>query len=139
MRGAAGVLTGNLTAVLTTMKGLPLTYNRDMQWDKAPLFASLDIARDELLILAGCLKTVRVHRDRIGAQMRDEGLYATALADGLVKKGVAFAEAHAAVGRLIRSCVEEKRSVRQLSRAELKVFSPKLEKSEVDKLLGPRR
>ncbi len=138
MRGAAGVLTGNLTAVLTTMKGLPLTYNRDMQWDKAPLFASLDIVKDELLVAAGLLKSVRVNRDKIGVQMRDEGLYATALADCLVKKGVAFADAHAAVGRLIRFCVEKKRPVRQLSRAQLKAFSPRLEKSDVDKLIGPR-
>ncbi len=139
MRGAAGILAGNLSAVLTTMKGLPLTYNRDMQWDKAPLFASLDIVKDELAVLAGLLETVKVRKDKIAAQMADEGLYATALAECLVKKGVAFAEAHAAVGRLIRFCFEKKHSVRQLSRARLKAFSPKLEKSDVDKSLDPRR
>jgi len=85
MRGAAGILSGNLTAVLTTMKGLPLTYNRDMQWDKGPLFSSWDIVRDELTILAGLLKTVKVNRDAIAEQMADEGLHATALADYLVK------------------------------------------------------
>jgi len=139
MRGAAGILAGNLSAVLTTMKGLPLTYNRDMQWDKAPLFASLDIVKDELAVLAGLLETVKVRKDKIAAQMADEGLYATGLAECLVKKGVAFAEAHAAVGRLIRFCFEKKHSVRQLSRARLKAFSPKLEKSDVDKSLDPRR
>ncbi len=139
MRGAAGILTGNLTAVLTTMKGLPLTYNRDMQWDKEPLFESLDIVKDELSVAAGLLKTVKVNKDKIAVQMADEGLYATALADHLVRKGVAFAEAHAAIGRLVRFCVEKKRSMRQLSRAELKTFSLKLEKSEVLRLLASGR
>ncbi len=139
MRGAAGILTGNLTAVLTTMKGLPLTYNRDMQWDKGPLFESLDIVKDELSVAAGLLGVVKVNRDKIAVQMADDGLYATALADHLVNKGVAFTEAHAAIGKLIRFCVEKKRPVRHLSRAELKSFSPKLEKDEVIRLLASGR
>ena len=139
MRGAAGILTGNLTAVLTTMKGLPLSYNRDMQWDKKPLFESLDIIEGSLMMLAGLLKTVKVNKDKIAEQMEDEGLYATALADHLVKKGVAFAEAHAAVGKLVRACAESDRFIRETTQAELKAFSPKLKKSDVAKVLAAGR
>ncbi|MGE5280679.1 MAG: argininosuccinate lyase [Deltaproteobacteria bacterium] len=135
IRGAAGILTGNVCALLTMMKGLPLTYNRDMQWDKTPLFQSLDIVRDALTVLTGCLKTVKVDRARIAAQMADEGLYATALADLLVGKGVAFAEAHAVVGRMILYCADEKKSLRQLSQAQLTSFSPKLQKEEVARVI----
>lgn len=138
MRGASGILYGNLISVLTTMKGLPLSYNRDMQWDKQPLFSSLDIVRFEINILTQLLKTVKVKKANIDKQLKDESLYATDLADYLVSKGVAFRLAHEAVGKLVRTALSKDRGIKEMSEAELKAFSPYFSKKEVLKRLDPK-
>jgi argininosuccinate lyase len=101
VRGKTGRLYGNLVAVLTMMKGLPLTYNRDMQEDKEPLFDSADTLLASLRVMTGLLRHLKVNRTRCEAAASDPLLLATDLVDFLVKKGVPFREAHHRVGALV--------------------------------------
>jgi argininosuccinate lyase len=101
VRGKTGRLYGNLVSVLTMMKGLPLTYNRDMQEDKEPLFVSADTLLASLRVVADMLRHVKVNRARCEAAASDPMLLATDLVDFLVKRGMAFREAHHAVGALV--------------------------------------
>lgn len=137
MRGHMGTLEGYLVSVLTMMKGLPLSYNRDMQLDKKPLFSAIALVEDELVILAGLLRTVRMNKKNIDIQLKDDSLYATDLADYLVSCGVPFAQAHEAIGKLIRYSHETGRGIKELTQAELNQFSIKLNKKEVLKRLDP--
>lgn len=103
VRGYTGRIYGNLISILTTMKGLPLTYNRDMQLDKEPLFSSVETIQDEIKIMAKFIKEIKLNKDKIKEALKDHALYATAQADDLVrKKGMSFKEAHDAVGKMIR-------------------------------------
>jgi argininosuccinate lyase len=101
VRGKTGRLYGNLVSVLTMMKGLPLTYNRDMQEDKEPLFDSADTLLASLQVMADMLGHTKVNRARCEAAASDPMLLATDLVDYLVKKGMPFREAHHAVGALV--------------------------------------
>jgi argininosuccinate lyase len=101
VRGKTGRLYGNLVAALTMMKGLPLTYNRDMQEDKEPLFDSADTLLASLRVMAEMLRHTKVNRVRCEAAASDPLLLATDLVDFLVKKGTPFREAHHAVGALV--------------------------------------
>ncbi len=101
VRGKTGRLYGNLIAVLTVLKGLPLTYNRDMQEDKLPLFMSAQTLMATLLIIADMLRNTKVNRHHCEAAASDPMLLATDLVDFLVKKGKPFREAHHAVGTLV--------------------------------------
>ena len=137
MRGYTGTLYGNLISVLTMMKGLPLSYNRDMQLDKEPLFSSLEIIEDELVILCGLLKSIKVNKENIRQQLKDESLCATDLADYLVSRGVAFQEAHESIGALIQYSLETGKEIKKMSQEELNQFSKKLDRKEVLKRLDP--
>ena len=109
LRGKAARLQGNLHTLLTLTKGLPLTYNRDLQEDKPPVFDSFDQAALCADVLAGTLGGLSVHRDRCAAAVADPALLATDLADYLVLQGVAFRDAHHAVGAVVR--LAEKKQV----------------------------
>ena len=100
-RGKTGRLYGNLVAVLTMLKGLPLTYNRDLQEDKQPLFDSADTLSTTLRIMADMICHTKVNRARCEAAASDPLLLATDLVDFLVKRGVSFREAHHAIGALV--------------------------------------
>jgi argininosuccinate lyase len=102
LRGKSARLQGNLHTLLTLTKGLPLTYNRDLQEDKPPVFDSFDQAALCADVLAGTLAGMTVNRDRCAAAVRDPALLATDLADYLVLKGVPFRDAHHAVGAVVR-------------------------------------
>ncbi|MCW5854044.1 MAG: argininosuccinate lyase [Anaerolineae bacterium] len=102
MRGKAGRLIGNLVTLLTVLKGLPATYNKDLQEDKEPLFDSLDTLDVALPIAAAVVRSLTIHPERMAAAM-DDGMLATDLADYLVRKGVPFRESHHIVGRLVRA------------------------------------
>lgn len=106
-RGYAGRIYGNLIALLTTMKGLPLTYNRDMQLDKEPLFSSVDIIKEELKILSKFIKRIKLNENIIKKSLQDGNLYATESAGRLVSKGIPFKKAHDIVGKNIRKCEEK--------------------------------
>jgi argininosuccinate lyase len=101
-RGKAGRLIGHLTGFLTTLKGQPLTYNKDMQEDKEPLFDAVDTIRLTLLALDGMVSTTTFRTDRMAEQASSPYAAATDLAEWLVSRGMAFRDAHAVVGELVR-------------------------------------
>jgi len=138
VRGKTGRVIGNLVALLTVMKGLPLTYNRDMQEDKEPLFDSATTLRDALQVTAGALATLRVDVARMGQAADDAMLLATDLAEALVRAGVPFREAHGAVGRVVAHCVGKHLDLRSLSREDLRAFHPAFPAS-ASELLGLER
>jgi len=105
-RGKAGRLLGNLTGLLATLKGLPLSYNRDLQEDKEPLFDSVDQVRLVLAALTGLLRTVVFDADRMQAAADSSAAAAVDLAEWLVERGVPFRQAHAIVGGLVRDSLE---------------------------------
>ncbi len=122
VRGKAGRAIGNLVALLTVLKGLPLTYNRDLQEDKEPIFDTARTLRDSLEVMAGAIATLRVDAGRMRAAADDPMLLATDLAEALVRQGVPFREAHEAVGRIVAHCVEKDADLRSLSREDLRAF-----------------
>lgn len=122
VRGKAGRAIGNLVALLTVVKGLPLTYNRDLQEDKEPLFDSAGTLADCLAVTAGALATLRVNEAKMRTAAEDPLLLATDLAEALVREGVPFREAHEAVGKVVAHCVAAKLDLRRLSRDELRGF-----------------
>jgi argininosuccinate lyase len=101
IRGKTGRIYGNLTALLTTLKALPLCYNKDLQEDKEPIFDTVDTLRGSLEIMTGLLPGIEFHRDAMLAAASDPSLAATDLADRLVRQGVSFREAHSLVGAMI--------------------------------------
>ena len=124
-------------SVLTTMKGLPLSYNRDMQLDKQPLFSSLELVEKEVLILTGLLTSIKFNKAKIEEQLKDESLCATDLADYLVSCGVAFKEAHEIIGKLIRYSLTSGQKIKEMPQEVLFEFSKHLDKKEVSKRLNP--
>jgi argininosuccinate lyase len=124
VRGKTGRAIGNLVALLTVMKGLPLTYNRDMQEDKEPVFDSAATLRSSLDVMTGAIATLRIDSERMAGAAEDPLLLATDLAEALVRAGVAFREAHEAVGRVVGHCVREGLDLRSLSRDDLRAFHP---------------
>jgi argininosuccinate lyase len=124
VRGKAGRGIGNLVTLLTVLKGLPLTYNRDLQEDKEPVFDTAATLEGCLEVTAGALATLRVDTGAMGEAARDPLLLATDLAEVLVREGVPFREAHEAVGKLVHHCVSKGRDPRTLSREELTAFHP---------------
>ena len=122
VRGKSGRVVGNLVSLLTTLKGLPLSYNRDMQEDKEPLFDSIATLGDSLEVMAGSIATLRVDVERMAEAARDPMLLATDLAEALVGEGVPFREAHEAVGRIVAHCVAGGHDLGRLSRETLQEF-----------------
>ena len=120
-RGKTGRLYGNLVAVLTMLKGLPLTYNRDMQEDKEPLFDSADTLLATLRVLADMLRHVTVNRQRCAAAASDPALLATDLVDFLVKQGTPFRAAHHSIGALV---AESEKTGLPLPKLAAKKFGP---------------
>jgi argininosuccinate lyase len=124
VRGKAGRAIGNLVALLTVLKGLPLTYNRDLQEDKEPVFDTARTLRDCLEVTAGALATLAVREAAMRRAAEDPLLLATDLAEVLVREGVPFREAHEVVGKLVRHCVSEGVDPRTFSAADLRGFHP---------------
>jgi argininosuccinate lyase len=123
-RGRTGRVVGALVALLTMLKGLPLSYNRDMQEDKPPLFESEDILLASLEVLAAMLPRISVDAGRARAAAVANYSLATDLADYLVRKGLPFREAHDAVGKLVRHAESRGTALGDLSLDELRRFSP---------------
>jgi len=122
VRGKTGRVVGNLVSLLTTVKGLPLTYNRDLQEDKEPVFDSAATLRGALAVSAGAVATLRVVPQRMAEAASDPMLLATDLAEALVREGVPFREAHEGVGRVVRHCLDAGRDLRTLEASELREF-----------------
>ena len=113
-RGKAGRIIGNLTGFLATMKGLPLSYNRDYQEDKEPLFDAMDQVRLGLGAVAGMIATATFSPERMRTAADSETGSATDIAEWLVRSGLPFREAHALVGTLVRQCLAGEGSLRDL-------------------------
>jgi argininosuccinate lyase len=103
VRGKAGQVLGLLAQIMSLQKGLPATYSRDLQDDKAVVFSALQTTHDCLQVFAGALSTCRFRKNKMAAAL-DSGLFATDVADYLVRKGVPFRQAHALVGRVVQHC-----------------------------------
>ncbi len=123
LRGKTGRVNGHLVALLTLMKGQPLAYNKDNQEDKEPLFDTVDTVRDCLTAVAGMLPGMTVNAGRMRAAALAGFATATDLADYLVRRGLAFRDAHEVVGRAVREGVASGRDLAEFSLAELRAFS----------------
>lgn len=140
VRGYTGRLYGNLVSVLTMMKGLPLTYNRDMQLDKEPLFNSFEIVSNELKVLAGLIATIKFNKEKIEEHLKDESLYATDLVYYLVRKGVPFKQAHTIIGELVSYSIDNGIPIKEIPEDVLKEkFSDKIAKEEFNKLFNAQQ
>ena len=130
VRGKTGRVFGNLVAMLTIMKALPLAYNRDLQEDKPPLFDTVDTVKSCLAVLTALMPRLTINADRMQAATSEGYLLATDVADYLVTKGMPFREAHHVVGRAVRQCLAENRPLESLTQREWrelsKAFGPDL-------------
>jgi argininosuccinate lyase len=123
-RGKTGRVYGHLMALLTTMKGLPLAYNRDMQEDKEGLFDTVDTLLSTLKVFVGMVRTLKVKAGNTAKATGRGYILATDLADYLVKKGESFRTAHEIVGRLVNYASEKGKTFAELSLSEYRKFSP---------------
>lgn len=136
IRGRVGRLTGAWVGMTTALKGLPLSYNRDLQEDKHHLFQGLDTALSCTRLMKLQLEEAKFHPEAMAQAIEGDFSNATDLADHLVKKGVAFREAHAVVGNIVRDCVKQRVSLESLSPQQLKAYHPLLNES-VQQILQP--
>ena len=137
VRGKSGAIYGNLISLLVTMKGLPLSYNRDMQEDKRPLFASLRTLIDALAVLSGAVKTLKVDELDCDRASKDSFLFATDVLEYLVKRKVPFLEAHEIVGGLVKRAVESHGTLSGLPFETYREFSNAFKKDVFD-LFDPK-
>jgi argininosuccinate lyase len=126
-RGKTGRLYGNLVALLTTLKGLPASYQRDLQEDKGPLFDSTMTVKDALHTFAAMLPEMTIHSGRMESAADDPNLLATDLAEYLVKKGMPFREAHEAVGKMVTRASNAKKALNNISLLEMQEISPRFQ------------
>jgi argininosuccinate lyase len=124
IRGRVGRLTGAWVGLTTTLKALPLAYNRDLQEDKFHLFQGLDCVKTSLPMMTMMLESARFFPEKMSHALKGDFSNATDLADDLAAKGLPFREAHEIVGKTVRWCLENRRTLESLSLAELKQFSP---------------
>jgi argininosuccinate lyase len=123
MRGKSGRVVGHLVGLLTTLKGLPTSYNKDLQEDKEALFDVMDTLKMELPIAAGVIRTLKVNAERMAAAL-DDALLATDLADYLVRKGIPFRESHHLVGQAVRRAEELGVPLKALGLADYQAIHP---------------
>lgn len=135
VRGYTGRIYGNQVSLMTTMKGLPMTYNRDMQLDKEPLFSSVEIIKDELKIMAKFIKGIKLKNEVIEEALKDQRLYATELVEFMVFNGVAFKDAHDIVGKIIRYSEDNSIEIKDMSDKLLKSFHAKLNQQDIQKVM----
>lgn len=127
VRGKTGRVYGALISLLTTMKGIPLAYNKDMQEDKELTFDAMDTVKGCLALFTGMLSTMKFQKERMEASARNGFTNATDAADYLVNHGVPFRDAHGIVGQIVLYCIEKKIAIDDMSLEELKAISPVFE------------
>ncbi|MCR5834378.1 MAG: argininosuccinate lyase [Selenomonadaceae bacterium] len=127
VRGKSGRVIGHLMALLTTVKALPLAYNKDLQEDKEGVFDALDTVKFSLAVFAQIVAGMKVRRDNMRRAVEEDFSNATDLADYLVKKNLPFRQAHAVSGKLVHHCIERGIYLKDLSLDEYKSFSPLFE------------
>ncbi len=127
VRGKTGRVYGALVSLLTTMKGLPLAYNKDMQEDKEVSFDAMDTVKDCIALFTGMLETMKFRKEKMAKSAMMGFTNATDAADYLVGKGVPFRDAHSIIGKLVLYCIEKNTSIDALSLEELQAVSDKFE------------
>jgi argininosuccinate lyase len=137
MRGTTGKIYGHLQEVLVLLKGLPLTYNRDLQLDKPPLFDTVETTELMLQTLAKLFLNLKVKKQEIAKHIQDEGLFCVDAMDYLVKKGVSYRDAHDVLGKMVKECLDKGMRISSLSKAQLKAYHP-LFNEDVKKLFNPQ-
>ncbi|MBW1999669.1 MAG: argininosuccinate lyase [Deltaproteobacteria bacterium] len=132
VRAKAGRVFGHVVALLTVMKGLPLTYNKDMQEDKEALFDTVETVGQCLSVMTVFLGKVSFNREKMKEAVREGHLVATDLAEYLVNKGLSFREAHQIVGRMVLHAIDRGKELSQLGLEEMKAFTPHVQDDVVD-------
>ena len=132
IRGKTGRVYGALMSLLTTMKGIPLAYNKDMQEDKELVFDAMDTVNGCLVLFNGMIKSIKFNKDIMAASAMNGFTNATDAADYLVGRGVPFRDAHGIIGRLVLYCIDKKCSLDELSLDELREISPKFDEGVYD-------
>lgn len=127
IRGKTGRVYGNLMSLLTTMKGIPLAYNKDMQEDKEPIFDSVDTIKMCLPVFCAMICTMKVNVSNMYEGAKGGFTNATDAADYLVKKGLPFRDAHSVIGNMVFYCIENNKAIEDLSMEEMKSFSDVIE------------
>jgi argininosuccinate lyase len=135
IRGSVGKINGDLSSVLILMKGLPFSYNRDLQLDKPPFFDAIDTIKSILEVFVEIPKNIRIKKGAIAARLMDESLFSVDLVEYLIKKGISYRQAHDIVGRMVRDCLDRGRNISSLSAKELQKYSDKL-KPDVKNILN---
>jgi argininosuccinate lyase len=123
IRGKSGRVVGNLMTVLTVLKGLPMTYNRDLQEDKEPVFDTVDTVNQSLTVMAELLSGLSFNRETLEHATETGFMTATDLAEYLVRKNIPFRQAHSIVGKAVAFCIENTKELTDLTLEELQVFS----------------
>ena len=136
IRGKTGRVYGHLMTLLTVMKALPLAYNHDMQEDKEPLFDTVEVLKNSIMLMSGMIQTLQVKPDNMKKLLTGDFSNATELADYLVRKGLNFRDAHKVVGEIVLYCIDKKKNIEQLSLEEFQNFQP-LFKKDVLNILSP--
>lgn len=127
VRGKTGRVYGHLVNLLTMLKALPLTYNRDLQEDKPALFDALDTVQSSVRVMTELMRRLKVNREILQRALQGGGLLATELADYLVLRGVPFREAHGITGRIVRAALDQRREITDLSLEEMRGYCERIE------------
>ncbi len=136
VRGSCAKVVGHQTEIHVLLKGLPLTYNRDLQLDKPALFGSVDTVKNMLLVMSKIFTCMIVKKYNAAARVQDESFFTVDVMDHLIKKGVSYRDAHDILGHMVRDCLDRGKPISSLSLSELKKYSPALG-GDVKKLLNP--
>lgn len=137
LRGTSAQLIANSNAILTLQKGLSLTYNRDLQMDKPPLFSSIETTENALAVLAKLFTTLKVKQDKINTRIHDESFFSVDVMDYLIRKGVSYRDAHDILGRMVKDCLDHGKNISALSIKEFKTYSNSFSE-DVKKLFNPK-
>ncbi len=136
VRGSSAKVTGYLTQIHVLLKGLPLTYNRDLQLDKQVLFDSVYTVKMSLIVMARIFSSLKVKKASAIQRTWDENFFTVDVMDYLVKKGISNRDAHDILGKMVKDCLDQGKEISSLSAGELKKYSPALG-ADVKKLLNP--
>lgn len=126
IRGSVGKIHGDLSSILILMKGLPFSYNRDLQLDKPPLFDAIDTIKEILEIFVQLFKNIKLNKKAIAEKLGDESLFSVDIVEYLIDKGLSYRESHDIVGRIVKDCLDKGKKISGLSIVQLRKYSDKL-------------
>lgn len=137
IRGESATLISNLNQILVLLKGLPMTYNRDLQLDKPPLFESIEKSADMTQLLTKLFESLTFKTDKLATRVTEESFFSVDLMEYLIRKGVSYRDAHDTVGRMVKACLDKGQKLQDMDLAAWKKFHPKFE-LDAKKLLNPQ-